>query len=91
MAGITVDIEDMKSAENQLQEYIRQVQLNVNMLRGSAQEFQENVGSDMYSQRAIQQIESSIRAINKTLVKAEELVKTIKAKRNEIENSISGF
>lgn len=91
MAGITVDIEDMKRAENQLQEYIRQVQLNVNMLRGSAQEFQENVGSDMYSQRAIQQIESSIRVINKTLVKAEELMATIKKKRDEIENSIAGF
>lgn len=91
MVGITVDIEDMKSAESQLQEYIRQVQFNVNMLRGSAQEFQENVGSDMFSQRAIQQIESSIRAINKTLVKAEELMRTVKKKRDEIEDSVAGF
>lgn len=91
MASKTVDVEDLERAENYLMEYINRVSMNASMLRGSAKEFEENVGSDMYSQRAIQQVESSIRSINKTMAKAEELAKTISKKRRQIESSIVGF
>ena len=91
MAGTTVDVEDLERAEHYLMEYINRVSMNTSMLRNSAKEFEENVGSDMYSQRAIQQVESSIRSINQTMTKAEELAKTIGKKRRQIESSIAGF
>ena len=49
------------------------------------------MGSDVYSQKALEQLEKCITDIQKSITKAEAVRKSISKKKAEIENSSSSF
>lgn len=55
MAGTTVDTDSLQRANVALQKYIGDVQYNINRLRSSAKDCSDNMGSDVYSQKAVRQ------------------------------------
>ena len=91
MAGKTVDTEALQRASIALQKYIGKVQYSINSLKSSAQDCSDNMGSDVYSQKAIQQLESCISEINKSITKAEQVRQKILKKKREIEESTRGM
>lgn len=91
MSGKTVDTEALERANIALQKYIGKVQYGINSLQNSARDCTDNMGSDVYSQRAVQLLESCIKEIKQSITKAEEVRQKILRKKREIEDSSRGF
>lgn len=91
MAGKTVDTEALQRASVALQKYIGKIEFSINTLNSAAQDCSDNMGSDVYSQKALEQLEKCITDIQKSITKAEAVRKSISKKKAEIENSSSSF
>lgn len=91
MAGKTVETDSLGRAASALATYISDVKTNIQKMRDAAQDCSDNMGSDMYSQKAIQNLQTCAQELSKTIASAEELQKKILAKKKQIEDSIRSF
>lgn len=91
MAGKNVNTDALGQAAAALDVYINDVRTNIQKMRDAAQDCSDNMGSDVYSQKAIGNLQSCAAELSKTLAHADDLRKKILAKKREIENSGHGF
>ena len=91
MSGKTVDTDALERANIALQKYIGTVQFGINYLQNAAQDCTDNMGSDVYSQKAVQQLEFCLKDMNSAIKKAEEVRQKIMRKQREIEDSSRGL
>ena len=91
MAGITVDSEALGQAATALGKYIADVQQNIKKMQDAATDCNDNMGKDVYSQRAIEKLQSCAMELSKTVEQAEDLRKRILKKKREIDDSVPNF
>jgi predicted RNase H-like nuclease (RuvC/YqgF family) len=91
MAGTTVDSEALGQAAAALSTYINDVQQNIKKMQDSATDCSDNMGKDIYSQKAIEKLQSCVKDLSKTVKEAEDLQKRILKKKREVEDSIPNF
>ena len=91
MANKTVDTEALGQAANALYTYIESVQNNIQKMRDAATDCSDNMGSDVYSQKAISKLETCVKDLSKTLSEALELRQKILKKKKQIEDSYASF
>ena len=91
MAGKTVDTESLGQAAAALGTYIDDVKSNMQKMNDAAQDCSDNMGSDVYSKKAIANLQTCAKELSKTIAGAEELRKKILAKKKQIEDSVRGF
>lgn len=91
MAGKTVDTESLGQAAAALGTYIADVKSNIQKMNDAAQDCSDNMGSDVYSMKAIANLQTCAKELSKTIVGAEDLRKKILAKKKQIEDSVRGF
>lgn len=91
MAGKTVDTESLGQAAAALGTYIADVKSNIQKMNDAAQDCSDNMESDVYSQKAISNLQSCAKELSKTIAGAEDLRKKILAKKKQIEDSVRGF
>lgn len=91
MASNTVDTESLGQAANALGVYIGEVQDNIQKMRDAATDCSDNMGSDVYSQKAIAKLGSCIKALSTTIQEAQSLRATILKKKQQIEESQNSF
>ena len=90
MAGKTVDTESLGQAAAALGTYIADVRSNIQKMNDAAQDCSD-MGSDVYSNKAITNLQTCAKELSKTIAGAEELRKKILAKKKQIEDSVRGF
>ena len=88
MAGITVDTDALQQAANALSTYIESVSDSIQKMKDAAIDCSDNMGSDAYSQKAIEELEVCAQELSITLRNAEELRSKILARKQQIEHSI---
>lgn len=91
MAGKTVDTESLGQAAAALGTYIADVQSNIKKMNDAAQDCSDNMGSDVYSKKAIENLRACVKELSRTIAEAENLRKKILAKKKQIEDSARGF
>jgi predicted RNase H-like nuclease (RuvC/YqgF family) len=91
MAGKNVDTEALGKAASALGTYIANVQNSIQKMKDAATDCSDNMGSDVYSQRAIEKLQDCSKALNKTITEAESLRKTILKKKQQIQDSANRF
>lgn len=91
MAGKTVDTESLGQAAAALGTYIADVKSNIQKMNDAAQDCNDNMGSDVYSKKAIANLQTCAKELSKTIAGAEDLRKKILAKKKQIEDSVRGF
>lgn len=91
MANNTVDTESLGQAANALGVYISEVQDNIQKMRDAATDCSDNMGSDVYSQKAIAKLGGCIKSLSVTIQEAESLRATILKKKQQIEESQNSF
>ena len=91
MAGKTGDTESLGQAAVALGTYIADVKSNIQKMNDAAQDCSDNMGSDVYSKKAIANLQTCAKELSKTIAGAEELRKKILAKKKQIEDSVRGF
>lgn len=91
MAGTTVDTESLGQAANALGTYIGEVQGNIQKMQDAATDCSDNMGSDVYSQKAISRLGDCIKKLNATIQEAKSLQTTILNKKRQIEESQRGL
>ena len=91
MAGKTVDTEALGQAAAALATYIADVENNIQKMKDAAQDCIDNMGSDVYSKKASDNLQTCAEELTKTISKAEELHRQILAKKKEIEDSDRGL
>ena len=88
MPNITVDTDALQQAANALSAYIEAVSNSIQKMTDAAIDCSDNMGSDVYSQKAIENLESCAQELTKTLKEAEDLRGKIILKKKQIEDSI---
>ena len=91
MAGKTVDTESLGQAAAALGTYIADVKSNIQKMNDAAQDCSDNMGSDVYSKKAIANLQTCVKELSKTIASAEDLRKKILAKKKQIEDYVRGF
>lgn len=91
MAGRTVDTEALDQAAKALRTYIDEVQNNIRKMQDAATDCADNMGNDVYSQRAINKLQDCTTEVSKTIAQANELMGKIIAKKRQIEESQNSF
>ena len=91
MAGKTVDIDSLQHASIALQKYIGRIQYCINRLNSAAQDCSDNMGSDVYSSKAISYLGGCTKEISLAIKEAEDIQKRIQKKIREIEESGRSF
>ena len=91
MAGKPVDTESLGQAAAALGTYIADVKSNIQKMNDAAQDCSDNMGSDVYSNKAISNLQACAKELSKTIAGAEDLRKKILAKKKQIEDSVRGF
>lgn len=91
MAGKTVDTESLGQAAAALGTYIADVKNNIQKMNDAAQDCSDNMGSDVYSNKAISNLQTCAKELSKTIARAEDLRKKILAKKKQIEDSVRSF
>ena len=91
MAGKTVDTESLGQAAAALGTYIADVKSNIKKMNDAAQDCSDNMGNDIYSKKAIANLQTCAKELSKTISNAEDLRKKILAKKKQIEDSVRGF
>ncbi len=91
MSGNTVDTESLEQAAKALSGYIEEVQNNIQKMRDAATDCSDNMGSDVYSQKAIAKLGDCIKALSATIQEAQSLRATILKKKQQIEESQNSF
>lgn len=84
MGNTYLDDEDFEMAAAALQEYIDDVQANVDIMKRAAADCSDNLGSDVFSARAVAQVEECAASLSGTLVQAGELRALLLKKAQEI-------
>ena len=87
MSNVTVDTEALSSAARALQIYIEEVQNNIQKMRDAAVDCSDNMGSDIYSQKAISKLGECIKSLSVTINEAESLRTAILKRIQVIEES----
>ena len=64
---------------------------NIQKMKDAATDCSDNMGSDVYSQKAIAKLETCAKDLQKTLNEASELRKKILNKKKQIEDSYASF
>ena len=91
MAARTVDTEALGQAANALRTYVGEVQNNIRKMQDAATDCADNMGNDVYSQKAISKLQECTQEVSKTIVQANELMGKILAKKRQIEESQRAF
>lgn len=91
MAGKPVDTEALGQAAIALGTYIADIKSNIQKMKDAAQDCSDNMGSDIYSRKAIANLQNCSKELSKTISAAEDLRKKILAKKKQIEDSARGF
>lgn len=91
MAGTTVDTEALDQVAGALSTYINDVNSCITRMKTAATDCSDNMGNDVYSQRAIANLNSCVSELQKALLEAGELRQKIINKKNAIEDSVEGF
>ena len=91
MAGKTVDTEALGKAAQALNNYISAMKLNIQKMKDAATDCSDNMGSDVYSQKAISKLDDCAKDLNSAMETAESLKNAILAKKREIEASHNVF
>ncbi len=91
MANNTVNTESLEQAANALGVYIREVEDNIHKMKDAAIDCSDNMGSDVYSQKAISKLNDCVTSLSATIQEAEALRKTILKKKQQIEDSQNSF
>ena len=91
MAGKTVDTESLGQAAAALGTYIADVKSNIQKMNDAAQDCSDNMGSDIYSKKAIANLQTCAKELSKTIAGAEDLRKKILIKKKQIEDSVRDF
>lgn len=91
MASNTVDTESLGQAANALGVYIGEVQDDIQKMRDAATDCSDNMGSDVYSQKAIAKLGDCIKTLSATIQEAQSLRTTILKKKQQIEESQNSF
>lgn len=91
MATKTVDTEALEQAANALRTYVGEVQENIRKMQDAAIDCADNMGSDVYSQNAINKLQDCTKEVLKTISQANELMGKILAKKRQIEESQRSF
>ncbi len=91
MAGKTVDTESLGQAAAALGTYIADVKSSIQKMNDAAQDCSDNMGSDVYSKKAIVNLQTCAKELSKTIADAEDLRKKILVKKKQIEDSVRGF
>ncbi len=91
MAGKNVDTEALQQAAKALGTYIADVSNNVKKMKDAATDCSDNMGSDVISKKAIDNLQSCVKDLSATLKQAEELQKKILKTKKQIEDRVSSF
>lgn len=91
MPGKTVETEALGQAAAALATYIADIESNIQKMNDAAQDCSDNMGSDVYSKKAITNLQTCAKELSKTIAGAEDLRKKILAKKRQIEDSARGF
>lgn len=91
MAGKTVDIEALAMAANALSQYIDEVKTDIQKMKDAAVDCSDNMGSDVYSKKAIIKLEVCARSLAGTIMEAESLREKILRTKRRIEESGQSF
>lgn len=91
MSGTTVDIEALDQAASALKTYIDEVSQSIQKMRDAARDCSDNMGSDVYSQKAIMNLGDCANELSKAMVEAEDLRTKIIAKKKQIEDVARSF
>ena len=91
MSGTTVDIEALDQAAFALSAYIGEVSQSVQKMRDAARDCSDNMGNDVYSQKAIMNLGDCANELSKAMTEAEDLRKKILAKKQQIEDVARSF
>ncbi len=91
MAEGKVKTEALEQAAAALGVYIQSVQENILKMKKAAQDCSDNMGSDAYSQKAIEKLEGCTKELAKTMTEAEALRKKILVTKRKIEDSFKNF
>ncbi len=91
MAARTVDTEALGQAANALRTYVGEVQNNIRKMQDAATDCADNMGNDVYSQKAIGKLQDCTKEVSKTISQANELMGKILAKKRQIEESQNSF
>ena len=91
MAGRQVDSEALGMAAKALGDYISAVQGNIQKMKDAATDCSDNMGSDVYSSKAIEKLQVCTKELSRTMEQAAVLQKAILKKKREIEESLRKF
>lgn len=91
MAGKNVDTNSLRQAAGALSKYISEISESIHKMKDAAQDCSDNMGSDVYSQRAVANLNTCVSELSLTMVEAEELRKRILKQAQTIENSMQGY
>ena len=84
MGNTYLEIEDLEMAATALQEYIDDVQANIDVMKRAASDCSDNLGSDVFSARAVAQVEECAASLSGTLEQASEQKARIQTRAQEI-------
>ena len=85
------DLDALTRAAAALGTYISDVQGNIQRMKDAATDCSDNMGSDVYSKKAIAKLQDCVKALTKSLGEAQDLRKKILAKKKQIEDSAKSF
>ena len=81
-----VETDALGQAAKALDEYITEINKNIEKMNDAAIDCQDNMGKDVLSQKAIEGLKDCITGLSKTIKKANELKTIILKKKKDIEN-----
>ena len=87
MAATTVDTDALRAASSALNTYIAEVKSNIRKMKDAAVDCSDNMGSDVYSKKAIASLAKCATDLTKTIGEAEQLQSAINKRIKDIENS----
>ncbi|TGX96441.1 hypothetical protein E5357_16070 [Hominisplanchenecus murintestinalis] len=86
-----VDTDALERAAQALGTYIADVSNNIKKMQDAAVDCQDNMGSDVVSQKAVAKLQECAKELSATLKDAEALQKKITDKKRQIEDYGSSF
>lgn len=87
MAGKNVDTNSLRQAASALSKYITDINASIYKMKDAAQDCSDNMGSDVYSKKAIDNLNECISELSKTMAEAEALRKRLLRQVQIIENN----
>ncbi len=91
MAGKTVETDALMQAAQALSNFINEVQESIRKMQDAATDCADNMGNDVYSQKAISKLQACTKELSKATTEAAELRTKILNKKRQIEESQRAF